>query len=133
MTLFAAHVALELFGPSRCIGRRFSIRVVRLIFCGVVLNNDRRSANWKKGLVLGDKKETRADHLQSVMSDSRFDEWTRQYDFGMPKAIRDLAYGCVMTGVPITAKPHAKPQVDFLQAILDIFRQVAPAYGATTA
>ena len=67
-------------------------------------DNDRRGANWKKDLVLGDKKGTRADHLQSVMSDSRFDGWTRQYDFGMPKAIRDLAYGCVMTGVPISAQ-----------------------------
>jgi hypothetical protein len=60
------------------------------------------------------------------MFDPRFDEWARQYDFVMPKAIRDLDYGCKMTGVPKTAKPHAKPQVDFLQALLDIFRQVAP-------
>jgi hypothetical protein len=37
-----------------------------------------------------------------------------------------------MTGVPKTAKPNAKPQGDFLQALLDIFRQVAPTFGAAT-
>ena len=79
-------------------------QVERLIFCGVALNSGRRGANWKKSLVLGDKKGTRAYHLQSVMFDPRFDEWTRQYGFVMPKAIRDLAYGCVMTGVPISAQ-----------------------------
>jgi hypothetical protein len=51
----------------------------------------------------------------------------------MPQAICDFAYGCEMTGVPKTSKTHAKPQGDFLQALLDIFHQVAPAYGVTMA
>ena len=76
----------------------------RLIFCGVALNSDRRGANWEKGLVLGDKKGTRAYHLQSVMFDPRFQEWTEQHGFVMPQAIRDLDYGCKMTGVPISAQ-----------------------------
>ncbi len=54
--------------------------------------------------MLGNKKRTRIYHLRSVMFDPRFDEWARQYDFVMPKAIRDLAYGCETTGVPTSAQ-----------------------------
>lgn len=79
-------------------------QVVRLIFSGVVLTSDRRGANWKKGLVLGNKKATRTYHLQSVIFDPRFDEWTDQYGFVMPKGISNLAYRCTTTGVPISAQ-----------------------------
>ena len=82
----------------------FFNQIARLVFSGVVLNTDRRGAHWKKGLVLGDKKGTRAYHLQSVMFDPRFQEWTEQHGFVMPQAIRDLDYGCKMTGVPISAQ-----------------------------
>jgi small-conductance mechanosensitive channel len=81
-------------------------QVLRLIFSGVVLNSDRRGANWKKGLTLGNKKATRTYHLQSVIFDPRFDEWTDQYGFVMPKSIDNLAYRCTTTGVPISA--HSK-------------------------
>ena len=82
----------------------FFNQIARLVFSGVVLNTDRRGAHWKKGLVLGDKKGTRAYHLQSVTFDPRFQEWTEQHGFVMPPAIRDLDYGCKMTGVPISAQ-----------------------------
>ena len=107
-------------------------QALRLVFSGVVLDSERRGSYWKRGLSVGNKKGTRVYHLRSVIFDPRFEEWTRQYDFVMPKAIGDLDYGCEMTGVPITAKPHAKPQGDFLQVLLDIFGQVAPACGAAT-
>jgi ElaB/YqjD/DUF883 family membrane-anchored ribosome-binding protein len=82
----------------------FFNQIARLVFSGVVLNTDRRGAHWKKGLVLGDKKGTRAYHLKSVTFDPRFQEWTEQHGFVMPQAIRDLDYGCKMTGVPISAQ-----------------------------
>jgi len=41
-------------------------QVARLIFAGVVLDTDRRGANWKKGLVLGSKKGTRIYHLGRI-------------------------------------------------------------------
>lgn len=81
-------------------------QVLRLIFSGVVLNSDQRGANWKKGLTLGNKKATRTYHLKSVIFDPRFEEWTDQYGFVMPKSIDSLAYGCTTTGVPISA--HSK-------------------------
>jgi hypothetical protein len=49
------------------------------------------------------------------------------------QSMANLVYGCTTTGVPNTAKPNAKPQGDFLQARLDIFREVVAGNGLATA